>query len=73
MTIHPYSRKYNFFVCSLKMDTKRAPTFLVGGLCDDIEFLDFAVEIIYSRRLFPYKMCWDRCASVAKCAAPCPE
>jgi len=37
----------------IKMDTKRPPTFSVDGLRDDMEFSNFAVEMVCASRLFP--------------------
>ena len=38
---------------NIKMDRKRPPTFSVDGLCDSMEFSDFAAEMVCASRLFP--------------------
>ena len=37
----------------IKMDTKRPPTFSVDGLRDDMEFSNFAAEMVCASRRFP--------------------
>ena len=55
------------------IDTKRPPTFSVGGLTHGMGFSDFAREQSAPADCFRCKVRWDSCYGSARDAAPCTE
>ena len=55
------------------IDTKRPPTFSVGGLTHGMGFSDFARERSAPADCFRCKVRWDSCYGSAREALPCTE